>query len=100
MYCRFRPFLLKKKLKMSHFLIIWFPALQSEYKFPDRNITIFPNLWYKSGSVLQKRRHDILKTKKITVQMITRSSTRNRQEIGMKNLRKNVWTPSRDAVQI
>ena len=32
--------------------------------------------------------------------MITRSSTRNRQEIGMKNLRKNVWTPSRDAVQI
>jgi len=24
-----------------------FPGLQSEYKFPDRKITILPNLWYK-----------------------------------------------------
>ena len=31
----------KKKLKMNK---SW---LQSEYKFPDRKITIFANLWYK-----------------------------------------------------
>jgi len=31
----------------------WFPGLQSEYKFPDRNITIFSNLWYKSGSIIK-----------------------------------------------
>jgi len=31
-------------------------GLQSEYKFHDRKITIFSNLWYKSGSVLKKRR--------------------------------------------
>ena len=31
----------------------WFPGLQSEYKFADRNITIFIHLWYKNGSVLK-----------------------------------------------
>ena len=30
-----------------------FPGLQSEYKFHYRKNTIFPNLWYKSGSVLK-----------------------------------------------
>ena len=27
--------------------------MHSEYKFHDPKITIFPNLWYKSGSVLK-----------------------------------------------
>ena len=27
--------------------------MQSEYKVPDRKITIFSNLWYKSGPVLK-----------------------------------------------
>ena len=46
----------EKKLEMNNFLSCWFPELQSEYKFPDRKISIFSNLWYKSGSVLKKRR--------------------------------------------
>ena len=45
-----RPFLMKKIKKWIIFC--WFSGLQSKYKFPDRNITIFPNLWYKNGLVL------------------------------------------------
>jgi len=53
LHCRFRPFWSKKKLKTNKFLVILVSWAKSEYKFSDRNITIFPNLWYKSGYVVK-----------------------------------------------
>ena len=38
-------FLMKQKLKMNNFLIIVVHGLQSAYKFFDRQITAFSNLW-------------------------------------------------------
>ena len=34
---------------------------------PDRKITIFPNLWYKSGSVLKNGVIDFLRCQKIAL---------------------------------
>jgi len=55
LHCRFRPFLLTKKIKMNNFLIIlvsWFPY-KVNISFLTEKITIFANVWYKSGYVLK-----------------------------------------------